>query len=207
MKDRLINLHRFCVKYHIYYYFVMILLLALDLVSKKVLEAFLLERGGRVEVIKNFFTLSLVYNPGAFSGMLGGNLFGQIILVLLSLVCGVLMIYYFVKAYAKLSGFERFGLLLAIPGTLGNLVDRFLMVFDLQEGVIDFLEFNLGFMVWNTFNIADSLLVVGIIAFAIGYLIRDHKEEKNKQKEREEFYSQKNEEDSSSKQNDEESDS
>ena len=185
----------------------MALLLVADLVSKKVIESFLLERGGRVEVIKNFFTLSLVYNPGAFSGMLGGSLFGQIILVLLSLVCGVLMIYYFAKFYSKINNFERFGLLLAIPGTLGNLVDRVLMVFNIHEGVIDFLEFNLGFMVWNTFNLADSLLVVGIIAFAIGYLIRDHKDSKKKEKEREEFYSQKQNEDSSSENKDEKTDS
>ena len=86
---------------------------------------------------------------------------------------------------------ELFGITLAIPGTLGNLWDRTLQVFGLQEGVIDFLEFDLGFMVWNTFNIADSLLVIGIIAFAVGYLIRDSKEEKKKEQERLKFYEEK----------------
>lgn len=195
MKENLLKVHDICKKYHIYYYLVMVLLIVADLVSKKVIEGILLDAPGqRIEVIKGFFDLSLVYNPGAFSGFLGNSLFGQIILTLLSLVCGAAMVFYFVKFFNKLTKFEKIGLALAIPGTLGNLVDRTLMVFKVQEGVIDFLEFDLGFMIWNTFNVADALLVVGIISFAIGYLIRDIKASKEKEKQREEFYENKVEE-------------
>lgn len=170
----------------------MVGLIALDLTTKYVMEAILLDAPNhRIEVIDGFFTLSLVYNPGAFSGMLGDSIFGRIILMLLSLICGVVMLWYFIKSFSKMGKLELFGITLAIPGTLGNLWDRTLQVFGLQEGVIDFLEFDLGFMVWNTFNIADSLLVIGIIAFAVGYLIRDSKEEKKKEQERLKFYEDK----------------
>ena len=190
--EKVRKLHEFCRKYHAYFYLVMVGLITIDLVTKYVMEAILLEAPShRIEVIDGFFTLSLVYNPGAFSGVLGDSLFGKIVLMLLSLVCGVGMLWYFVKSFTKMSKLELFGITLAIPGTLGNLWDRTLQVFGLQEGVIDFLEFDLGFMVWNTFNIADSLLVVGIIAFAIGYLIRDSKEEKKKEQERLKFYEEK----------------
>ena len=192
MKEKLVNLHELCKKYHIYFYLIMVGLIALDLTTKYVMEAILLDAPNhRIEVIDGFFTLSLVYNPGAFSGMLGDSIFGRIILMLLSLICGVVMLWYFVKAFSKMGKLELFGITLAIPGTLGNLWDRTLQVFGLQEGVIDFLEFDLGFMVWNTFNIADSLLVIGIIAFAVGYLIRDSKEEKKKEQERLKFYEEK----------------
>lgn len=192
MKEKLVNLHELCKKYHIYFYLIMVGLIALDLTTKYVMEAILLDAPNhRIEVIDGFFTLSLVYNPGAFSGMLGDSIFGRIILMLLSLICGVVMLWYFIKSFSKMGKLELFGITLAIPGTLGNLWDRTLQVFSLQEGVIDFLEFDLGFMVWNTFNIADSLLVIGIIAFAGGYLIRDSKEEKKKEQERLKFYEEK----------------
>ena len=190
--EKLSKLHDFCKKYHVYFYLIMVGLIALDLTTKYVLEAILLDAPNhRIEVIDGFFTLSLVYNPGAFSGMLGDSIFGRIILMLLSLICGVVMLWYFIKSFSKMGKLELFGITLAIPGTLGNLWDRTLQVFGLQEGVIDFLEFDLGFMVWNTFNIADSLLVIGIIAFAVGYLIRDSKEEKKKEQERLAFYEEK----------------
>ena len=192
MKEKLVNLHELCKKYHIYFYLIMVGLIALDLTTKYVMEAILLDAPNhRIEVIDGFFTLSLVYNPGAFSGMLGDSIFGRIILMLLSLICGVVMLWYFIKSFSKMGKLELFGITLAIPGTLGNLWDRTLQVIGLQEGVIDFLEFDLGFMVWNTFNIADSLLVIGIVAFAVGYLIRDSKEEKKKEQERLKFYEEK----------------
>lgn len=192
MKERLKNFHLWCVRYHVYFYAAMVVLLIADVVSKKVFESLLLDADQhRITVIPGFFTLSLVYNTGAFSGMLGSNLAGQIILTLLSLVCGAGMIFAFVRFDRKWSFLEKIGLTLAIPGTIGNLIDRALMIFGLQEGVIDFLEFDLGFMVWNTFNFADTFLVVGVIAFAIGYGIRDYANSKKERKAREEFYDSK----------------
>lgn len=195
MKEKLNKIHQIFIKYHCYYYFVMVLLLAFDLISKYSIESLLLkDADNRISVIKGFFDLHLIYNTGAFSGFLGNSIFGRIVLVLLSLICGVAMIFAFVKYFSKYTKFEKFGLTLAIAGTFGNFVDRFLMVLGLQEGVIDFLEFDLGFMVWNTFNIADAILVVGIIAFAVGYLIRESKNSKKEEKEREQFYQDKKDE-------------
>ncbi len=189
MREKISKIHTFCIIYHVYYYLLLVLLLVIDLISKHVIESILLKQSNnRIQIINGFFALQLIYNPGAFSGMLGGNIFGQIILVLLSFICSIAMVYGFNKYFNKITKFEKYGLILASSGTIGNLVDRFLMVIKLQEGVIDFLEFDLGFMVWNTFNIADSLLVVGIIMFVVGYLLREYKISKNKEKEREEFY-------------------
>ena len=151
--------------------------------SKYTIEAILLkDPDHRIEIIRDFFDLSLVYNPGAFGGLLGNNIIGKITLVLLSLAAGIGMIAYYNIKYDKLNKLESFGLILAIPGTLGNLVDRTLQVFSLQEGVIDFLEFDLGFMIWNTFNLADSFIVIGVISFGIGYFVRDLRLEKQSKK-------------------------
>lgn len=195
MKEKLLNLHSFCKKYFIYYILVMVALLVFDLATKYYFEDLLLnDPNHRIEIIDGFFTLSLIYNPGAFSGFLGDTIVGKIILCILSLVCGIGMSFAFVKFYKKMNWFARIGLVIAIPGTFGNLVDRFLMVIGLQEGVIDFLEFDLGFMVWNTFNFADSYLVIGIIAFAIGITIMDYK--KSKEEKKEELLEEKNEDSS-----------
>jgi signal peptidase II len=161
----------------------MAVLIAADLISKYTIEAMLLEAPGqRITIIEGFFDLSLVYNKGAFGGMLGENLLGRIILMLFSLIAGVAMIIYFNVKYDKFNKFELCGLVMTIPGTLGNLVDRTLSVFGLQEGVIDFLEFDLQFMVWNTFNVADALIVAGIITFAVGYFIKESLKDKQSNK-------------------------
>lgn len=179
MKTSIKNIHSLFLKYHVYFYIGMVALVLIDLISKKVMEAILLnDSDNRITVIENFFTLSLLYNTGAFSGILGGSYLGRLILVLISLICGVIMILGFNRYYSVINNFEKYGLLFAIPGTLGNLYDRFLMIIGQQEGVIDFLEFDLGFMVWNTFNLADAFLVGGIIAFGVGYLIRESKNDK-----------------------------
>lgn len=181
--NRLLNIHNIFKKYHIYAYIFMALLIAADLISKYTIEALLLsDPDQRIEIIEGFFDLSLVYNPGAFGGMLGDNIVGKIILVLFSLGAGIGMIAYYNIKHSVLNKFELAGLLMAIPGTLGNLVDRTLQVFSLQAGVIDFLEFDLGFMIWNTFNLADALIVAGIITFGVGYFIREMKNERQSKK-------------------------
>jgi hypothetical protein len=69
---------------------------------------------------------------------------------------------------------------LAIGGCVGNMVDRFMTVFHLREGVIDFVGmyiFNYG---WPIYNVADIALVLGIVLFAIWALFFDKNDKINK---------------------------
>ena len=51
---------------------------------------------------------------------------------------------------------------LIISGAIGNLIDRMF-----RNHVIDFFDFFIGTYHWPTFNIADSLLVIGITLLLI----------------------------------------
>ena len=53
------------------------------------------------------------------------------------------------------------------PVIVGNSIDRIW-----RGEVVDFLDFNLGFYRWPTFNIADSAICVGVILFLLSSLLR-----------------------------------
>lgn len=191
MKEFLNKLHKWCVGHYVYYFLIMVGLLALDIITKQVIQTvFSGVEGSYVTVIpgvgdKGFFALSLHYNTGAFGGILGDSLAGRIILVTISFVATVLMCFLFYKYFKKMNKGMLIGVLLAIPGTFGNFIDRFLMLCGLQNGVIDFLWFDLGFKPfhpWNIFNVADAYLVVGIFSFVIAMIVQDVKESKKENK-------------------------
>ena len=164
-------------KYHLY---IIPLFIAIDLVSKYLVEDFLLKNGRDVVIIKDFFNITLIYNKGAFSGFLGDTVFGRVILLLLSIAGTIGGSYYLYKKYHKMNIILKIGLYLLIPGAAGNLVDRFLMVCGLQEGVIDFLHFyNLPIIGdFNVFNFADMCLTVSIVLVLVGYILDEKKNEK-----------------------------
>ena len=169
-------------------YIAMPLLFIFDIVSKYVIEAYLLSNGKDVVIIKNFFNLTLHYNDGAFSGFLSflnNDKFpvGTFILLLLSIAGVVGGIIVLIKKRKSLNLLVLIGIFLLIPGAAGNLIDRFLTVCGLQEGVIDFLHFyNLPIIGdFNVFNFADSYLTISIVIIIAGYIYEEIKNKNNKE--------------------------
>lgn len=110
--------------------------------------------GTENEVIPGFFWINHVANTGIAFGMFNGGensnyIFGGI--ALLALVAIIIL--------WKKGGFpgpiSRFSGGLLIAGILGNVTDRFLYGY-----VVDFLKFDLGFMIWPSFNVADACICV-----------------------------------------------
>lgn len=113
---------------------------------------------GRIEVIPGFFTLTNVRNPGAAWGMLRSY---PILLTGLAIAAMLALIFYRRRLIVD-HHLQDPVLAVLLGGIMGNVVDR------LRLGeVIDFLEFDLGFMVWPTFNVADSAICVGVILFLL----------------------------------------
>jgi signal peptidase II len=57
-------------------------------------------------------------------------------------------------------------------GALGNVVDRLTN----PRGVVDFLgPYDLGFMRWPVFNVADICVVLGTLAFALSVGVGERK--------------------------------
>jgi len=123
----------------------------------------------RVEVIRGFFNLTHVRNPGGAFGIFGGEKggLGSWLFVVVSLVAIGSILFLFAKTMED----ERtlsFSFSLVLSGAIGNLVDRFRF-----GEVVDFLDFYLHSYHWPAFNVADSAICIGIGLMAFDLLIRD----------------------------------
>lgn len=106
--------------------------------------------------------LTLSYNRGAAFGLNLGAASRPIFIVFT-----VVTVLWLSMVYQKTEtrhSWRRLGIVLVCAGALGNLIDRV----SSAEGVVDFLgPYNLGFMLWPIFNVADILVVAGILALLI----------------------------------------
>ena len=114
-------------------------------------------------VIENVFHLTYVQNRGAAFGILQGH--STFFILITVVVIGLLI--YFYRELPLENFFNRFGLGLALGGTIGNLIDRLRVGF-----VIDFLDFR----VWPVFNLADSAIVVAVFIFGYWLLVIEERE-------------------------------
>ena len=136
----------------------------------------------RIRVIGDFLCFIHVRNLGAgfsfgadFSGILRVCFIYVIPFLLMAIVC-----------YAVLGGREKFKfttletvfLSFIFAGGMGTMTDR---VFR-PLGVVDFISVKfygfLGFDYWPTFNISDSLVVIGVIGMLIAFTINSIKQKK-----------------------------
>lgn len=103
-----------------------------------------------IEIIPNFLSFSLVKNYGAAFGIAQGA--SGILAVISAIICiAVLIIIYYTE---KKDEKAFIGLFLILSGGIGNLIDR-----AFRGYVVDFID--TPFIA--TFNIADSLIVIGCI--------------------------------------------
>ena len=113
--------------------------------------------------ITSFFNIVKVVNTGISFGMLNNIKYGQFILSTVVLCIVIFLIYLAWKTKEK---FELFVYSLIIAGGFGNLYDRIV-----YGGVFDFLDFHLGEYHWPAFNIADSLICIGVALIILKDLV------------------------------------
>ncbi len=111
-----------------------------------------------IEIIPNFFYIINVKNTGGAWGLFSNNV---TFLAIISAFVGI-MVYFFIKKEEELKkmAITYYGLLLS--GIIGNLIDR---VFN--GYVTDFLNFYILGYDYPVFNIADILIVLGIVLMVI----------------------------------------
>lgn len=125
--------------------------LAIDQISKIAIESFL-NPGQYVSVIKNFFSLTCVYNTGAAFSILEGRTWFLTILSVIVLIMILKMSKDFIDNKRNILAF---GLLMG--GIFGNLSDRMFL------GMVrDFLKFKIFGYNFPVFNIADICIILGI---------------------------------------------
>lgn len=153
--------------------FLIILIVVVDQWTKmEVVKSFHL--GESYEVIKGFFNLTYVRNPGAafgFGGAFADWIRYTILLVIPVLACFWLF-YLLVKAL-KGPQIMAYAYVLILGGAIGNLIDRFRLNY-----VVDFFDFYYGNAHFATFNVADSAISIAAGLLIFDFFLQKRKESK-----------------------------
>ncbi|MET0155659.1 MAG: signal peptidase II [Rickettsiales bacterium] len=127
---------------------------AADLASKKYMFAFLADKPGQGMEVLPFFNLVTVRNTGVSFGMFSSMQYGREILLAVGCLVAFAMGVWLWRTPHKT---EAFALSLIIGGAAGNIVDRWRNGF-----VADFLDFHVKQFHWPAFNLADSVIFIGV---------------------------------------------
>lgn len=133
----------------------------LDAVTKRLALA-MLEPGLTHRALGGLLQLTLGFNPGiAFGLQLGGASRAVFTVLALGVLVAVIALYHATPP-AKTGRLAAIALMSA--GAAGNLADRVRN----PHGVVDFLgPYDLGFMRWPIFNLADCWVVIGTLGLAL----------------------------------------
>ncbi len=109
-----------------------------------------------------FFNIVCVLNTGVSFGMMSSVENGKAILLVLTTL--ILVFIYFLT-YKEKDKFVQYCYSVIIAGAFGNIIDR-----AINGGVIDFLDFHYKHMHYPAFNVADSLIFIGVFGIIIRQL-------------------------------------
>lgn len=150
-------------------------LIILDQLSKILIDVYL-PLNAEITLIPGFFYITKVYNTGAAWGFGGDN---TILLAMISLIASIFGLYFSTRNDFKTKKTYSISLCMIVGGALGNMYDRFFTVGGIRKGVVDFISFHFGSYEFPVFNIADSVLVIGVILLMVDLLFFEEKRSKN----------------------------
>ena len=120
--------------------------------------------------ITSFFDITLLYNTGAAFSLFAFDTGSQRIpLILVSIFVSVYLLGFLIKHASTNHCALNLSISMIAGGALGNLVDR------ITHGyVVDFLLFYYENWYFPAFNVADSLITIGMMIFLIdNFMIKD----------------------------------
>ena len=138
------------------YYLLCLALVIFDQLTKQIIVS--LFSLGESMVINSFVSWTYIQNTGAaFSFLSGGGGVIKAFLLAVSLFVSAMLMVWIHKTQA-IRRQRLFGQFILLSGALGNLLDR------AQYGyVIDFIDVHYENYYWPVFNVADSLIFIGVI--------------------------------------------
>lgn len=157
----------------IYFTIVTLICFAFDLFTKYLAVGSL---HGRVpfKVAGRFIQFLLVYNKGALFGFDPRRYLPSFPLNPLFFIFSILAIVVIVAYFKTLRDSDwtmKWGLMLILPGALGNLADR---IVHPDLGVVDFIRIGVSdTLYWPIFNMADAYVTVGVILIFINFLLEE----------------------------------
>ena len=145
--------------------FIIIIGIVIDLVSKSIVAS-KMNLYDSIEIIPHFFHLTYYHNEGAAWGVLQGQ---QSLFMIITIVALAIMLIYYKSTDGK-DRLSQLGIVLMVSGTLGNFYDR--IYFGYVRDFLDFYIFGYDFPI---FNIADSLLCIGVGLLVLAIFLDEKK--------------------------------
>lgn len=120
-----------------------------------------------IPVIENFFNITYVRNKGAAFSFLSNASWRLPFFITISAVAAVVILVAFrrLRDNQKLA---QISLAMIFSGAVGNLIDRVRL-----GEVIDFLDVHWYRLHWPAFNVADSLICVGVFLLAVDMIMEE----------------------------------
>jgi len=147
----------------IIYIALVLLVLALDRISKTIILN-ILEDAGKVDVyINSFFSLFLAWNKGIGFGLFSFDenyIYNGITLFIF--IINLIIVYLIYKEKTP----KTYFLAIILGGSIGNLFDRYY-----YSAVPDFIDLNYKGYHWFVFNVADIFITLGIICLILAELL------------------------------------
>lgn len=131
-----------------------------------------LKGGAPIDVIKGFFDLRYVENPGAAWGIFGSmsDEIRKPFFIVVSSLAILFIIYFFIKIRRDQRVLAT-SVSLILGGAFGNFYDRLI-----NSYVVDFIHWFYKDYHWPTFNIADAAISCGVVLMIIHMLFLEKKE-------------------------------
>lgn len=124
----------------------------------------------KISLIPNFFEIYYLQNKGAaFSSFVGMRFF----LIFISIGVFLILLNYINKT-KNIKKIELISLGMIMGGLVGNLIDRIIYGY-----VIDYLSFTIFNYSFAVFNLADSLIVIGVFCLFISLIIDEFLKREN----------------------------
>lgn len=149
-------------------YIIAIFILIIDQVSKSLIEVFF-KFNESVQVIKDFFYITVVHNTGGAWSLFDNYSYFFIIFSIIAVIILIKFMFSFKNNLRNNIAFS-----LTIGGILSNLADRIFL-----GHVRDFLDFKLFGYNYPIFNIADIAIVVGVILLIVAIIKGEDKIERD----------------------------
>ncbi len=137
-------------------------IILLDALSKNIIINLLTPLGGVWE-LNPYFNLVLTHNYGVSFGMFNTSQTLPLIMICITLIIITFVVYLW---WRTAKNWEIWGYAAVMGGGLGNVLDRVRFGY-----VVDFLDFHYKNWHYPAFNIADSAIVLGVIALIFTQMI------------------------------------
>lgn len=130
-----------------------------DIITKQLVQKHLIEHQS-LQLLPNFLSITFVKNKGVAFSILDG--FMPLIIIITTII--IIFILKYISTI-KRNNLENISYGLILGGALGNLIDRIFYGY-----VIDFIDIKIINYNYPIFNLADTLIVIGVVLILINNL-------------------------------------